>query len=87
MNCYILKVFFDEFDDNPARAFHGSYSGTATITGTETTTLGVYYNIKLSDNMIATSVARLSLILGGYKEGVAFLVGQIHTYITVILEQ
>jgi RHS repeat-associated protein len=65
------KSFWDDLDDNPARALHGSYSGTATVYASEETSLGVNYtlSIKITDYLSAMSGTRKPPALGGYKPG------------------
>ncbi|MCC6289943.1 MAG: hypothetical protein IT249_18855 [Chitinophagaceae bacterium] len=69
--------FVNDLDNNSARAFHGGYTGSATVTKKEETTFGVYYyiNIRITDFMTVTSGLRPPPFLGGYdKNGGKFAV-------------
>jgi hypothetical protein len=66
-----VQSFAEDITDNPARAFHGSFSGSVTVTDVEPGSGGVWVSmtVTISDNMTAASGTRAPPFLGGYNDG------------------
>lgn len=70
-------TFLNDLEHNPARALHGSFSGSLSIESIQKTPLGLIYtiNVSIKDNLSATSGTRLLPIFGRYSEGNAIFSG------------